>query len=358
MRMGVKVYACLSMSLLLTGCVGPMTPFGSISWSNSRQSGVIGADNSLDSPKARVRFIPDRQVLHNQTTFSVVVEDASGVPEDFKLAVYYNGIDVSDEFLAHAEITVMDPMRHELKLTTKFLRLLPGRDNDIKVVYQRGDSSGATVANYLPPTCSAFANNQMLFLIPEFDPPPMLLQLINQSAQQKSLNPFFVAALVAQESSFDPLAVSRKRAIGLTQITSLGEGEIVKRYNHWPRYPGVDDMPIPFLKLLILNGRIHSGNEWRLDPAMSIQGGVEYLNYLTEFWKRPERRTQIETKVGISDSVISEVLLASYNSGAKRVSDAINSRGGRWLASEELGETQRYVRRVMSFCDHFEHQED
>jgi soluble lytic murein transglycosylase-like protein len=210
----------------------------------------------------------------------------------------------------------------------------------------------------MPPSCSAFAANQMLFAIPDFDPPMAVLQLINQSAQRKNLNPFFVAALVAQESSFDPRALSRGKALGLTQVTSLGESEIIKRFDSWPRYPGLESIPLPLLKVSIMAGRIHSGNEWRLDPAHSIEGGVEYLSYLSDYWSRPDKRAQIERKLGPGENAMSEVMLASYNSGAARVSDALERDGSRWLQDEELGEARKYVRRIVSYCDHFEHRED
>jgi soluble lytic murein transglycosylase-like protein len=185
-----------------------------------------------------------------------------------------------------------------------------------------------------------------------------VLQFINQNAQKKKLNPFFVAALVAQESSFDPLALSRNRALGLTQVTSLGESEIIKNYETWPRYPGLDAMPLPILRMSILTGRVNSGNEWRLNPAHSIEGGVEYLAYLSEYWRRPERRSMIERKLGPSENALSEVMLASYNAGAARVSEALERNGARWLQDEQLGEARKYVRRIVSYCDHFEHRED
>lgn len=340
------------------GCVGPMSPFGSVSLgASARPTETVADENALHS-RARIRFTPERQVLHGASAFSVILEDPLGVPDDFRLSVRYNGLDVSRQFLAHAEVTALDPLRHAVKLTAKNLRLLPTRENGVKVIYRREPSADAVVAHYLAPVCSAFANNQMLFTLPDFEPPLAILQLINQRAAQKNLNPYFVAALVAQESSFDPQALSRNKALGLTQVTSSGESEVIKHFAEWPRYPGVGQMPLLMLKIAILNGQIHAGNEWRLDPALSIQGGVEYLSYLSDYWSREDKRAQIQKSLGASETALTEVMLASYNSGAARVSDSLERNGVNWLKDEELGEAQKYVRRVVSYCDHFEHQEE
>jgi len=340
----------------LAACAGPMSPFGSLDLrqKNAKDDGKL----SEKGQTARLRFAPERQVLHTSSPFSVIIEDPEGVPENFHLVINFNGMDVTRAFMAHAEKESLDPMNREVRLTTKWLRLLPNRENAIKVTYYRSAKDKTATATYMPPSCSAFASNRMLFAVPEFDPPMMVLQLINQDASKKNLNPFFVAALVAQESSFDPHALSHSRALGLTQVTTLGEEEILKRIDGWPRYPGIETLPLPLVRLGILSGRIHAGNEWRLDPARSIEGGVEYLSYLSDYWQRPEKRAQIERKLGPGDNALSEVMLASYNSGAARVSEALDRDGQKWLQDEELQEARKYVRRVVSYCDHFENRED
>lgn len=359
-----RVYsAFLSLGIFLSmGCAGPMSPFGAVHiFQKTAPESTTDIAAALPSKGgAQVHYSPDRQVLHGPSNFTVVIEDSEGVPDDFRLWVNYNGLDVTREFMSHAQVSNTDPLHHEVRLMTKFMRLLPTRENKVRVSYRRTVGARPVVAQYLPPTCSAFANagTAMVFSIPDFEPPLVMLQLINQISLKKNLNPYFVAALVAQESGFDTQALSRNKALGLTQVTSLGESEIIKRYENWPRYPLLGEMPWPLLKLAILNGRINQGNEWRLDPALSIEGGAEYLSYLAEYWKRPERRAQIERKLGPGDTALSEVMLASYNSGASRVSEALERSGDHWLQDEELGEAGKYVRRVVSYCDHFANRED
>jgi hypothetical protein len=340
----------------LAACAGPMSPFGSL----DLQQKTAKDDGKLSEKgqTARVRFSPERQVLHTSSPFSVIIEDPEGVPEDFHLVVNFNGMDVTRAFMAHAQMQNLDPLNHEVRLTTKYLRLLPNRENSVKVTYYRSVKDKTAAAQYMPPSCSAFATDRMLLSVPEFDPPMMVLQLINQDATKKNLNPFFVAALVAQESSFDPQAMSHSRALGLTQVTPLGEAEILKSIAGWPRYPGIDTLPLPLVRLGILSGRISAGNEWRLDPARSIEGGIEYLSYLSDYWNRPDKRAEIQRKLGPGENALSEVMLASYNSGATRVGDALERDGQKWLQDEELKEARKYVRRVVSYCDHFENRED
>lgn len=354
MRPALNYCAASVAMALLTGCAGPMSPFGSFPL-NQHKASWLEKPVSVTRSRARVRFSPEHQVLHGPANFSVVIEDPEGIPENYKLAINYNGMDVTQTFLSHAQVLSMDPLNHEIRLFTKDFRLLPSRENLVQVAYYRDGVEKSATAQYQPPICSAFTANQMVFSVPEFDPPLSVLQLINQTAQKKNLNPFFVAALVAQESSFNPHALSSTKALGLTQVTSLGESEIMRRVEYWPRYPGIDLIPYPLLKLSILSGRIHSGNEWRLDPALSIEGGVEYLSYLSEYWKKADKRSQVEKKLGPSETALSEVMLASYNSGATRVGEALRSDGPKWLQNQELGEARNYVRRIVSYCDHFEH---
>src|SRR6185312_10917295 len=122
-RAVVIAFGNLIMSGLLSGCVGPMTPFGATPTFGPRASTEIPAGKpALDRRAARVRFSPERQVLHDQSSFSIILEDPQGVPEDYRLQVSYNGIDVTRAFLSQAQTTVMDPLHQQVKLTAQHLR--------------------------------------------------------------------------------------------------------------------------------------------------------------------------------------------------------------------------------------------
>src|SRR5690242_5307979 len=98
---------------LCAGCAGPTTPFGALSLVRKAAS-VEASDSSAPTAKSRaqVHFSPDRQVLHGATNFSVIIDDPEGVPEDLNLKINYNGLDVSQEFLSHAQRSNLDPRGH------------------------------------------------------------------------------------------------------------------------------------------------------------------------------------------------------------------------------------------------------
>ncbi|MBX3021393.1 MAG: transglycosylase SLT domain-containing protein [Bdellovibrionales bacterium] len=343
---------------MLTACAGPMSPFGAINGLPKLVSMGDGKVQPWNGRDTRVSFYPSHQVLHGPTSFSIIVEDPEGVPKDHWMQLSYNGLDVTHGFLARAERTYLDSSRRRLRLTVPHVRLSALSENRVKATYQREAQSKPVWSYYEPPSCSAFEASRALASVPEFEPPSLMVQIINQQAISRNLNPFYVAGLIAQESGFDPSAISSGRALGLTQVTALGEAEVVRANNGWPRYAGIDQMPLPVLRMAILNGKINATNEWRLNPALSIKGGIEYLAYLSEYWSRPDKRALIEKNLGDSDLAFSEVLLASYNSGAKRVSAALVNRGPAYLEDEELGEARKYVKRVTSYCSYFAHKEE
>lgn len=347
---------CFSL-IWLTGCAGPMSPFGAINGWQSRAS--MQQEEALkpwSGRDTRVRFLPAHQVLHGPTPFAIVIEDPQGVPHHPQLTLSYNGMDITSAFMAQAERVPLDPDQRRVHYRIPHLRILAARENRVLATYRRVPDERPIISRYMPPTCSAFESGRSLASVPDFDPPRLMVQMINQQALSRNLNPHYVAGLIAQESGFDPQAVSRSRAVGLTQVTPLGEAEVIKG-KEWPRYPGLDEMPIPMLRMHILNGRINAQNEWRLNPALSIRGGIEYLAYLSEYWSRPDKRVLIEKNLGDSDLAFSEVMLASYNSGAYRVSGALEARGKEYLQADELNEARKYVRRVVSYCDYFAHRE-
>jgi hypothetical protein len=346
------------MSFALAGCAGPMSPFGAIDGFGHKAKRFFTQILPPTGDGALVQFSPARQVLHRSSPFSIIIEDPEGVPENFELTLTYNGQDVTSQFLARAERGYLDPLKRQLKLTSKSLRLLPERDNLIYVSYRRDEKHEPSVRQFAPPSCSAFEPERGLASLPEFKPGPGVLDSINRYSGARHLNPYLVAGLIAQESSFDPRALSRSKAIGLTQITALGEGEVIKRAGEWPRSPEVNEMSLLELRLAILTGKLHAGNEWRLNPDLSVRGGVEYLDYIAGYWQRPDKREQVDKYLGATDLAFSELILASYNSGPARVSEALERKGSDWIHDEELTEARRYVRRVSSFCDHFPRGQD
>lgn len=334
--------------MMTVGCAGPATPFGAVNWPS-----FLPSLKKSDVPGYRITFFPERQVLHNASDLDIILDDADGVSENPKIQVSYNGIDVTSSFLAKADRHYSDTSKRRLKLSVKSFRLPLLREHDIQVTYQPTKRQEPVVAKFDPPTCSAYSWTGSLSNVPGFQVDESIISSIDHQATIQHYNPFMIAGLIAQESSFNPKAVSKSKALGLTQVTPMGEAEIIDGYQHWPRYPGISDMGMWSLKSALAKDQINAKNEWRLNPDLSVRGGVEYLKYLNTYWERPDKTAYIERYFNNSEVARSEILLASYNSGAARVSQALESDGANYLKNSELGEARKYVRKIASYCDYF-----
>jgi soluble lytic murein transglycosylase-like protein len=126
--------------------------------------------------------------------------------------------------------------------------------------------------------------------------PNPYLPLIHESAQRYNLDADLVKAVIQVESSFNPRAVSSKGCMGLMQL----HPDTAKRF-------GVRDA---------------------FDPAQNIQGGVQYLRFLTDHFngKLP-------------------LVLAAYNAGENAVK--------RYDGIPPYRETQQYVRKVTTLYQSF-----
>jgi len=339
----------LLLSLFGIGCAGPATPFGALNW----PSFLVGEKALSKTPGYNIRFFPARQVLHGSTDLELIIDDADGVLESPKVQISYNGKDVTSSFLGKAEKTYTDSSKRRLKLSLKNFRLPLLREHDIHATYWPSKKTTPVHIVFEPPACSAFSWTGRLTKVSGFEVDETVISAIEHQSTIQHYNPFLIAGLIAQESSFDPKAVSRSRAIGLTQVTPIGEAEIINDKQEWPRYPGISDMGFWSLRSALAKGQINSTNEWRLDPELSIRGGVEYLKYLNDYWSKPEKVAHIEKHFKGSEIKRSEILLASYNSGAARVSQALENDGENFLKNSELGEARKYVRRITSYCDYF-----
>ncbi len=362
----IFVAACL-----FSGCAGPTTPFGAVPLKKSAIPSLPQDDEeddddrmvaSVQDPKnyahPRIVFSPKRQLLHDKAKFSLIIEDPQGIPKDFEIMVIYNGIDVTKKFLSQASASYEGHSTTRMRLTMYNLRILPNRENRIDVVYWRTHNATSTFARYMPPYCDAFKAMPVV-TTGTFREGQPFIETISRYALDKRFNPSFVTGLIAQESGFNTKAVSHAKALGLTQVTPLGEAEIVKDNANWPRYPNIAGMPSPILKMNVMAGKINGSNEWRLDPSLSIQGGVEYLKYLNEYWRRPQAFSTISGNFRDTNLALSQLILASYNSGPTRVFNALQRHGKRWLHDgEDLDEARKYVGRVTSYCDYFAHGEE
>jgi hypothetical protein len=304
-----------------------------------------------------ISFWPKHLILHGRTPLRIAVEDpTTSSLHGYRLIVRYNGEDVTSTFLLRATVEQKDETR-KLMIENPSIRLSAAKDHDIEVFYL-SPSGAVSYARYENPKCYAFRPLEV-HTIGEFEYDQEVMRTIERISTKGGLSPSFFTALVAQESGFNTNVVSWARALGLTQITSSAEGDFIDKYSGWPRYQGVNDIPVPVLKALILAGRMNPRNEWRLDPEKSIQGGVDYAILLAERWSTPERLARIRaTFAEDPEEAHTELVLASYHSGYNRVLTAFDRLGKLWLYSPDLREARKYVHKIESYCDYFSTQGD
>ena len=140
--------------------------------------------------------------------------------------------------------------------------------------------------------------------------------LLQKYATERSLDPFLVAALVAQESNFDPVVVSRANAYGLMQILpSTGR--------QYARKLGVRPFSTQRLKEADLNVRL--GTQIFSDDIRRF-GGVHFA-------------------------------LAAYNAGASRVVRWQREKPGlpqdEFIDDIPFPETQNYVKRILGTAEDY-----
>ena len=132
-----------------------------------------------------------------------------------------------------------------------------------------------------------------------------------QNAKLQNLDPYIVAGLIRQESEFNPAAISRKSAYGLTQIMPPTGRELAKRH-------GVRKFKTGML----------------LQPAINLQLGTRYLRALLDQWGGHWAET-----------------LASYNAGKSRVNEWITWDNFRepaeFIETIPFTETREYVQAVL-----------
>lgn len=121
--------------------------------------------------------------------------------------------------------------------------------------------------------------------------PPQIVRFVELVAPEYQLQPHLVLAVMAQESNFDPLALSPKNAQGLMQLIP----DTARRFN-------------------VRNAA---------DPAQNIRGGMAYLRWLLAYFE--------------GDLALA---LAGYNAGERAVD--------RYRGVPPYAETRLYVRKIIA----------
>ena len=141
-------------------------------------------------------------------------------------------------------------------------------------------------------------------------PLPYQNDVVRNSREHK-LDPFMVAALIRQESEFNPQALSRAKAYGLTQVMP-STGRAVARKVGIRRF----------------------SNRMLFQPATNLKLGTYYLRSMLDKWDGKWEQT-----------------LAAYNAGSTRVADWITwnrcEEPAEFVESIPFTETREYVQAVL-----------
>ncbi|MFN7992381.1 MAG: transglycosylase SLT domain-containing protein [Bryobacteraceae bacterium] len=141
-------------------------------------------------------------------------------------------------------------------------------------------------------------------------PLPYEKDVVRNSRLQK-LDPYIVAALIRQESEFNPQALSHKHAYGLTQVEPATGRSLARR-----------------------TGVRRFSNRSLFQPALNLKLGTTYLRLLLDEWGGKW-----------------EEALASYNAGKSRVNDWITwnnyEEPSEFVESIPFTETREYVQAVL-----------
>lgn len=370
--------------ITMLGCAGPMSPFGSsaphaleLLQHQGMRAAHLKRDlasktraidlNTQVHPEVTLNFYPKVQLYHRANHWRVEIHDRSGIPTHSSLQIIYSGKDITKQVKKMGKVK-LSADKKKMILSIDGLRFPAEKEHDIAVIYNRDPLISTTThfnghlpenhlfyRSYHPAHCQlntpTKVKNDRLFS--EYED---VLQLIERISARKNINAGLMAGLIAQESSFNPRAVSWASALGLTQVTSIAQEHILDESKQWPSYPGLDQMHYLKIKSLIMMGELNKSNEWRLDQEKSIIGGIEYLRYLETYWTQPKNWKILEksfTSEQIDQDLLTKIILASYHSGAYRVKRTIAESQKDWLNSPRLAGANFYVKKVKSYCYDF-----
>jgi soluble lytic murein transglycosylase len=166
----------------------------------------------------------------------------------------------------------------------------------------------SAVPSYFAIDISVLPRPYWEYLFPR--PRPYWTQVL-RFASENQLDPYLVAALIRQESEFNPSAVSRANAFGLMQLLPVTGKKTAKEL------------------------RIHGfRTETLLVPDVNLQLGIRYFREMVE---------QYNGQV--------EYALAAYNAGSNRVADWLSAGNYRdvpeFVESIPFTETREYVQSIM-----------
>jgi len=303
---------------------------------------------NLTESKIKVTTQPERKIFHSNFDLKIKVSNPYGFKPNFKYQIVYNGHILNRWW--KQELIELNKTHTEATITFKNISLLPGLRNDIKFLYYESDSSPPIVYEFGGPECRIDRFHEIAETTP-FSLKESFIEILESTSKKQKINPTLLAALVAQESSFNAKALSINKALGLTQVTPLADIDIRLQKPEWSSYPEYHKLSYLDLKYKVYKGVINAKNDWRLDKTKSVEGGAVYLNQLLSYWSADYNQNFL--KDHFKTVPMTDIILASYNSGPTRVKRNIKKYNKEWIWSNELKEARKYVMNIKSYCYKF-----
>lgn len=335
--------------LILCSCAGPTSPFGSNIFITNEYSVVNDRKpQSAALKNIKVESSPANKIYHTPFTLKIKVANNNDIISNFHYEIIYNGQKL--ERWWETESISFNPSKTVATIEFKNIFLRPGLKNNIDFHFYLNKNSKPYIYSFAGPQCN-LEYQENITQMDQFKKHTMYLPVINTMALKYNINPYLLAGLVAQESSFNPKAVSWAKALGLTQVTPLANIDIISKKKDWKYYPNIQKTSYPILKYKIYKGIINASNDWRLDKSKSLEGGTLYIEQLLNYWSLSNNQKLLEKT--FTDIPLTDILLASYNSGPTRVKNNIKKMQKDWLWSTELNEARKYVMNIKSYCHQF-----
>lgn len=327
------------MLCLLMSCAGPYSPFGAINAGTNNFGQILKQSNQ--SQEELVRVYPKFQNIHRNHDLTIVLDNYT---DKSKFNVFYNGIEITESFISSSFIRYG---KNKKIIQYSSLNLPSNTVHDIYFKYQPHDNQFPIIVEWEKPKCTHNKISRDMKHNNE------LIQMVNDLSNPNYMNPNYILGIIAEESLFNPKAVSENKSIGLTQISPLAENYITKTHKSWPQYPSINQYNSLKIKTLIEIEEIHKHNEWRLNEELSIKGAITYIHRIRDYWNKPENN-KIVKSIFKEQVPIDEIILASYKSGPLRVKKQLHLYGKRWRESRDLREANLYIRKVNSYCAAFD----
>ena len=184
------------------------------------------------------------------------------------------------------------------------------------------------------------------------------------------INPNLVAALVAKESGFDPMAISAVPANGIAQITHIADLDLVEisraapafrwmlpEVESWPRVKAVHDSTATRARTqnLLERRSVTPVNEYLFNPRLALRASNFWLRVLATIWTEDTwpgmygslaRQTLGADDEGkLSESDLLDLVIVSYNQGHPYVADLLKKHGRDWKAHLNE-ESSDYLERI------------